>query len=80
MKQHYKRNQNNQDKKEERNKKLNQYLFTYFGQIYLTSRGEISFPIHYNKSDTKRLKEISLQARKENILISIHFSIHTNPQ
>lgn len=37
---------------------------------------ERSFLIHYDKSDTKMLQEISLKTHKEQILISTHFSSH----
>jgi len=42
--------------------------------------GESSSLIQNDKSDTKRLQEISLKTHKEQTLISTHFSSHPHSQ
>jgi len=64
VKQHHKHIQNNKDKKENERKQhtiivyLVRSKMTYYG-------GKSSFSIHYDKSDTKMLQEISLKAHKD---------------
>lgn len=78
MKKHLKHVQSNKDKKK-RKKKTHQYCLHSLVQNDILWEREQP-PFNYDKSDTKRLREINLKAHKELTLVPTYFSSHPHSQ